>query len=69
MIDPHPSATPNGWKVSILLKKLGMPCIMHPVSLSMGEQKAPVCLNPNGSGKDVKKVAQSTLVTGVRHNE
>lgn len=50
MIDLYTSATPNGWKVSILLEELGAPYTVHPISLSQGEQKSPAYLklNPNG---------------------
>lgn len=50
MIDLYTSATPNGWKASILLEELGVPFAVHPISLSKGEQKAPgyLKLNPNG---------------------
>lgn len=50
MIDLYTSATPNGWKASILLEELGVPYTVHPISLSSGEQKAPdyLRINPNG---------------------
>lgn len=50
MITLYTSSTPNGWKVSILLEELGAPYIVHRISLSQGEQKAPAYLklNPNG---------------------
>lgn len=50
MIDLYTSATPNGWKASILLEELGVPYTVHPISLSKGEQKASgyLKLNPNG---------------------
>ena len=50
MIDLYTSATPNGWKASILLEELGVPYTVHPISLSKGEQKTPAYLqlNPNG---------------------
>jgi GST-like protein len=50
MIDLYTAATPNGWKVSVLLEELGMPYTVHPVSLSQGEQKTPayLAINPNG---------------------
>jgi glutathione S-transferase len=50
LIDLYTSATPNGWKASILLEELGVPYTLHPISLSKGEQKTPAYLkiNPNG---------------------
>jgi glutathione S-transferase len=50
MIDLYTSATPNGWKASILLEELGVPYTVHPISLSKGDQKRPeyLKLNPNG---------------------
>lgn len=50
MIDLYTSATPNGWKVSILLEELGVPYQLHAISLSKQEQKTPeyLKLNPNG---------------------
>jgi glutathione S-transferase len=50
MIDLYTSATPNGWKASIMLEELGVPYTLHPVSLSAQEQKRPeyLELNPNG---------------------
>lgn len=50
MIDLYTSATPNGWKASILLEELGVPYTVHPISLSKGDQKTPAFLkiNPNG---------------------
>ena len=50
MIDLYTSATPNGWKASILLEELGVSYTVHRISLSKGDQKAPeyLKLNPNG---------------------
>ncbi|MGQ0696939.1 MAG: glutathione S-transferase family protein [Panacagrimonas sp.] len=50
MIDLYTSATPNGWKASILLEELGVPYTLHPISLSKQEQKTEAFLkiNPNG---------------------
>ncbi|HEX8626278.1 MAG TPA: glutathione S-transferase N-terminal domain-containing protein [Allosphingosinicella sp.] len=50
MIDLYTAATPNGWKVSILLEELGLPYEMHVVDLRSGAQKEPwfTAINPNG---------------------
>jgi glutathione S-transferase len=31
MIDLHYAPTPNGWKISIMLEELGLPCKVIPV--------------------------------------
>jgi GST-like protein len=43
-------ATPNGWKVSIMLEELGVPYKLTPISLTDRQQKEDwyVALNPNG---------------------
>lgn len=50
MIDFFTAATPNGWKVGLLLEELGAEYTVKPISLSDGEQKTPEYLhiNPNG---------------------
>jgi GST-like protein len=50
MIDLYTAATPNGWKVSILLEELGLPYEAHVLDLRSGVQKEPwfTAINPNG---------------------
>ena len=50
MIDLYTAATPNGWKVSILLEELGLPYRVHVLDLRSGAQKEPwfTVINPNG---------------------
>jgi GSH-dependent disulfide-bond oxidoreductase len=50
MIDLYTSATPNGWKASIMLEELGIPYTVHPIQLQALEQKQDwyLQLNPNG---------------------
>lgn len=50
MIDFYTAATPNGWKVAIMLEELGVPYKLHPINLMKGDQKRAeyVKLNPNG---------------------
>ena len=35
------AGTPNGWKASILLEELGIPFMVHAISMSKNEQKEP----------------------------
>jgi GST-like protein len=46
----YTAATPNGFKISILLEELGLPYEVRPIDLSLGQQKDPeyLLLNPNG---------------------
>jgi len=50
MIDVYSSATPNGYKVTVMLEELGADYTLHPINLSAGEQKTPefLAMNPNG---------------------
>jgi GSH-dependent disulfide-bond oxidoreductase len=50
MIDLYTSATPNGWKASIMLEEVGIPYTVHPIQLGKLEQKesAYLKINPNG---------------------
>jgi GSH-dependent disulfide-bond oxidoreductase len=50
MIQLYTAATPNGYKVSVALEEMDLPYVVHPVSLTAGEQKSPefLALNPNG---------------------
>lgn len=50
MIDLYTAATPNGWKVSIMLEEIGMPYSVHHVDIMTGVQKEPwfTALCPNG---------------------
>ncbi len=50
MIEVHAFATPNSVKVLIALEELGLPYVLKPVNVRMGEQKneAFLALNPNG---------------------
>lgn len=49
MIDLYYAATPNGWKISVMLEECGLPYAVHPVNLGRGEQFAPdfLKLSPN----------------------
>ena len=49
-IDLYTAATPNGYKVSVLLEELALEYEVHAVDLIAGEQKQPefLELNPNG---------------------
>jgi glutathione S-transferase len=50
MIDLYTAATPNGWKVSIMLEEIGLPYAVKPIRLDEMEQREPwfLRLNPNG---------------------
>ncbi|HVG58021.1 MAG TPA: glutathione S-transferase N-terminal domain-containing protein [Hyalangium sp.] len=50
MIDLYTWATPNGYKISVMLEELGLPYTVHPINLGKREQKRPEYLkiNPNG---------------------
>jgi glutathione S-transferase len=50
MIDLYTAATPNGYKISILLEELGLPYTVHALRLAEGEQRQDwfLAINPNG---------------------
>ena len=50
MIDLYTAATPNGWKVSVMLEEIGMPYTTHHVDIMTGTQKEAWFLKlcPNG---------------------
>ena len=50
MIHLYTSATPNGWKATVMLEELGVPYELHAIDLPSGEQhsKEFLDLNPNG---------------------
>ena len=50
MIDLYTAATPNGWKVSILLEELGLPYEVKALRLDRLDQKQEdfLRINPNG---------------------
>lgn len=50
MINLYTAATPNGWKISVMLEELGIKYKVHTVNFSENEQKseAYTALNPNG---------------------
>jgi GST-like protein len=50
MIDLYTAATPNGWKISIMLEECNLPYTVHPIDLAANEQKRPefLAMNPNG---------------------
>jgi len=50
MIDLFTAATPNGWKISIMLEEVGLPYTAHPIKLHEGQQKEAwfLKINPNG---------------------
>ena len=50
MIELLTAATPNGWKVSIVLEELGLPYTVRSIALPKNEQKEEwfLKINPNG---------------------
>jgi GSH-dependent disulfide-bond oxidoreductase len=50
MIDFYTAATPNGYKVSIMLEECGLPYTPHFIDMAAQEQKTPefLAINPNG---------------------
>jgi GSH-dependent disulfide-bond oxidoreductase len=50
MIELYTAASPNGWKIVIMLEEIGMPYTVRPISLKNGEQKSAdfLKINPNG---------------------
>ena len=55
IIDLYTAATPNGYKVSIMLEELGVKYKVHKVNLSKGEQKEKWFLDMNPNGRIVLK--------------
>lgn len=49
MIDLYFAATPNGWKITIMLEECGLPYVVKPVDIGRGEQFAPdfLTISPN----------------------
>ena len=50
MIDLYTDATPNGWKVSVMLEEIGMEYTTHHIDIMNGAQKEESFINlcPNG---------------------
>jgi GSH-dependent disulfide-bond oxidoreductase len=50
MIDLYTAATPNGYKVSIMLEESGLPYTPHFIDMAAQQQKTPefLAINPNG---------------------
>lgn len=50
MIDLYTTASPNGYKITIILEELGIPYHLHHIRISKGENKTPefLELSPNG---------------------
>jgi GST-like protein len=61
-IELHYWPTPNGWKISIMLEECGLPYVMKPVNISLGDQfkaeflaispnnRMPAIVDPDGPG-------------------
>ncbi len=50
MIKLYTAATPNGWKISVMLEELGIDYELNPINLAANEQKSAAYtqINPNG---------------------
>jgi len=64
MIELYTAATPNGWKISILLEELGLEYEMFPINLSSEEQKTPkfLAMNPNGKIPVIKDTQNDQVI-------
>ena len=73
-IELHFWATPNGWKISIMLEELGAPYELHYVNIAVGEQfepdflkiapnnRTPAIVDPEGPGDEPISVFESGAV-------
>ncbi len=66
MIELYTAATPNGWKITIMLEECGLPYTVHPVDLARGEQREAwfLELSPNGRIPAIRDGAQSLFESG-----
>ena len=51
MIELYTAATPNGWKISIMLEEIGLDYKVFPINLANKEQKTEQFLSMNPNGK------------------
>lgn len=66
--------TPNGWKISIMLEECGLPYVMKPVNISVGDQfkpeflkispnnRMPAIVDPDGPGRRPISVFESGAI-------
>ena len=64
MIELYTAATPNGWKVSIMLEEIGKEYTLKPIDLSQGQQKSDdfLTMNPNGRIPVIKDTETGQVV-------
>ncbi len=64
MIELYTAATPNGWKISILLEELGIDYKVMPINLTKDEQKAPafLAMNPNGKIPVIRDTSNNKVI-------
>ncbi len=64
MFDLYTAATPNGYKVSILLEELGLDYTVHKIDMGKQEQKEQwfLKLNPNGRIPVIKDIKDNQVV-------
>ncbi|NQZ96933.1 MAG: glutathione S-transferase N-terminal domain-containing protein [Myxococcales bacterium] len=66
MIELYTAATPNGWKITIMLEECGIPYTVHAVDLARGEQREAWFLeiSPNGRIPAIRDGDQSLFESG-----
>jgi len=64
MIELYTAATPNGWKISIMLEEIGIDYKVMPINLMEDEQKTPefLKLNPNGKIPVIKDTDNDRVI-------
>ena len=73
-IELHYWPTPNGWKISIMLEECGLPYVLKPVNIAVGDQfkpdflkiapnnRMPAIIDPDGPGRRPISVFESGAI-------
>ncbi len=66
MIELYTAATPNGWKITIMLEECGLPYEVRPIDLGRGEQRESwfLELSPNGRIPAIRDGEQTLFESG-----